>query len=402
MELLEPEPLASSVPVVNYLGLMKVQPQFALSYNALSDCYSATIHFLGYIHGYLVDALHNLAGTHPFLHTHMVTLLHLRVEYIYYLVVFLGSGKRISYIGFVKLICTPIQGLLVIDMLGSVVTIYTTSWLLFMHYVAYMEGNREVPSLYLVQFITFCFTCATGAILPYYQLAWLSSFEPKDHCPLPWMIMLSWAKCIYSNCYMAIKLFFFELLYGLLPSLVLHYVEGNSTKGLELAQMVQQGAMLYSLKQNSHHVQHQLTMFTQKHRSELAFAMGDYVYSWFGPSHLLSVHFQHHYKFVPNLLCPPQLRQCASDVTSKVQLAETAHIHSLLHASLYDVVSRLQIVLHLVNSTLDLVLQLIDILQQPCIQPTNCSTEQWLVPNQDPPLSVATLANQDQQLHHSF
>lgn len=112
-----------------------------------------------------------------------------------------------------------------------------------------------------------------------------------------WFPLLPWAEFWYNTSYQHnSKVTLFEVVYGHPPPTVVRYVRDSSTNPCVAASLIQRDDTLVVLKANLLQAQTRMKASADKHRREVTFEVGDWVYVRLRPYGQLSLLLQRHTK----------------------------------------------------------------------------------------------------------
>ncbi|KAF5763515.1 putative nucleotidyltransferase, Ribonuclease H [Helianthus annuus] len=115
--------------------------------------------------------------------------------------------------------------------------------------------------------------------------------------PKEWVRFLPWAEFWYNTSFQtAAKMTPFEILYGRKPPSVSRFVKDSTGNSIIAAQLIERDAILQLLKTNLLKAQDRRTLAANKHRRDVQFQVGDWVYVKLQPFRQNSVRLQRHYK----------------------------------------------------------------------------------------------------------
>lgn len=146
---------------------------------------------------------------------------------------------------------------------------------------------------------------------------------------------------------------------------------------------MERDAVLEVLKTNLQKAQQRMKEYADKHRREVVFQIGDWVYVKIQPFRQSSLHLQCHHKLGRRYFGPYQILARIGSVAYKLDLPEEAKIHNVFHVSLLKkcVGKPLQQVtpLDLIDSSVNLIVQPKNVLEERTIWRSGQQIVQWRV-----------------------
>ncbi|KAL4282753.1 hypothetical protein GQ457_16G010950 [Hibiscus cannabinus] len=213
--------------------------------------------------------------------------------------------------------------------------------------------------------------------------------------PKKWLQFLPWAEYWYNTSYQSsAQMTPFEVLYGRPPPSISRYIHDSAGNSMVTTYMQQRDEVLALLKTNLSKAQNRMKLFADKHRRELIFQVGDWVYVKLQPYRQGSLRLQRHHKLDRQYFGPYQVIQRIGNVAYKLNLPDTAQIHSVFHVSLLrkciGIPDQQITPLHLVDSTSTLILQPKAVLDTRQLSRSGRVIDQWLIDWEGLPLTSAT------------
>lgn len=153
--------------------------------------------------------------------------------------------------------------------------------------------------------------------------------------PVQWTSILPWAEWWYNTTYhSAIKMSPFEALYGYAPPRVDTYLP-NATAVEEVDRALRsRDELLGVLKKNLVEAQTRMKNYTDKHRTEREFSVGDMVFLKLQSHRQHSVHRRSNHKLSPRYYGPYEVLEKIGNVAYRLKLPVTAKIHPVFYVSL--------------------------------------------------------------------
>ncbi|KAJ0810360.1 putative nucleotidyltransferase, Ribonuclease H [Helianthus annuus] len=213
---------------------------------------------------------------------------------------------------------------------------------------------------------------------------------PKD-----WVRFLPWAEFWYNTSYHhSTKMTPFEVLYGRPPPTITRYIRDSTGSPLLAAQLRERDDLLLHLKANLSKAQATMKTAADKHRKDVSFEVGDWVYIKLQPYRQHSIRLRRHNKLGRRFFGPYQIVSKVGPVAYKLNLPDSAKIHPVIHVSLLRKCigkPEQQVTpLHLVDSNSTVILQPQDFLDHRTITKGDQTIQQTLVSWEGFPTSEAT------------
>ncbi|KAJ0927423.1 putative nucleotidyltransferase, Ribonuclease H [Helianthus annuus] len=188
----------------------------------------------------------------------------------------------------------------------------------------------------------------------------------------------------YNTSYQtAAKMTPFEVLYGRPPPTIPRYLRDSTGNPLLDSEFSQRDEILSVLKTNLSKAQFRMKKEADKHRRDVHFQLGDWVFVKLQPYRQGSVRLQRHYKLGRRYFGPYQIVSKVGLVAYKLALPDTAKIHNVFHVSLLrkcNGVPEQQITpLDLVDTTSTLILQPTKVLGHRIVQRGTQPVDQYLI-----------------------
>ncbi|TYI48065.1 hypothetical protein E1A91_D13G220200v1 [Gossypium mustelinum] len=156
----------------------------------------------------------------------------------------------------------------------------------------------------------------------------------SDH-PTSWILFLPWAEYRYNTSYQtAAQMTHFEVLYGRFPPTIARYVKDDSGHPLVDAQLLERDHVLQLLKINLAQAQARMKFYADKHRRDISFNIGDWLYVKLQPYRQSSIRLQRYSKLGRRYFGPYQVLKRVGPVAYELDLPSTALIHPVFHVSM--------------------------------------------------------------------
>ncbi|KAD6795019.1 hypothetical protein E3N88_05915 [Mikania micrantha] len=153
--------------------------------------------------------------------------------------------------------------------------------------------------------------------------------------PKTWAQWLPWAEFWYNSTFHSSSgMSHFELVYGRKPPTIFHYGRGEIKVESVAQEFKDRDHALQLLKRNLATTQSAIKAAVDKHRRELNFLMGEWVYVKLQPYRQLSVVNRKNHKLAPRFFGPFQVLEKIGKVAYKLLLPATSKVHPVFHVSL--------------------------------------------------------------------
>lgn len=124
------------------------------------------------------------------------------------------------------------------------------------------------------------------------------------------------------------------MVYGKPPPTITQYIPGITQVAAVDTYLKERSIVLRDLKRNLRLAQERMQVQANKHRREMEFQVGDYVYLKLQPYRQTSVAFRSSLKLSPCFYGPFEILEKINSVAFRLRLPENAKIHSMFHVSL--------------------------------------------------------------------
>ncbi|CAN1179522.1 Transposon Tf2-9 polyprotein [Linum perenne] len=196
-----------------------------------------------------------------------------------------------------------------------------------------------------------------------------------------WLALAEW--WYNTNYHNSLKITPFEALYGYPPSMFSLQNPLSTSVAAVADRMRQQHQLVDMMRQNLAKAQNRQKQYADKHRSERAFAVGDWVYLRLHPYKQSTIAARVNQKLAPRFYGPFLILEKKGAVAYKLKLPDTAAIHPVFHVSLLKkmvgVGGVVQATLPDVDATGVLKLEPVAILARQFIKRNNIAVTQVLV-----------------------
>jgi len=152
--------------------------------------------------------------------------------------------------------------------------------------------------------------------------------------PKSWAQLFSWAE-YWSNTsfHSAIKMTPFQALYGREPPKLLRFGDIPKANAVVEEMLQERDRVVTMLRENLQAAQARMQKSANKHRRELEFIVGDWVYLKLRPYRQVTVAQRRNEKLSPRFFGPYQILQKIGAVAYKLQLPSSISIHPVFHIS---------------------------------------------------------------------
>ena len=125
----------------------------------------------------------------------------------------------------------------------------------------------------------------------------------------------------------------FEAVYGRAPATIHNYEHGTTAVAQVEASLKGRDEILKLLKENLVVARHRMKLNADRHRRELEFMVGDYVYLRLQPFRQMSIRTRGHMKLSPRFYGPYQIVERLGKVAYRLALPDHSRIHPVFHVS---------------------------------------------------------------------
>ncbi|GMJ08433.1 hypothetical protein HRI_004512500 [Hibiscus trionum] len=119
----------------------------------------------------------------------------------------------------------------------------------------------------------------------------------------------------------------FKALYGREPPTIVNYLEGSTANDQVGKQLKEMDEILWELKDNLLRAQLRMKNQVDKHRREVEFEEGSWVFVHLQPYKQLSLRLRRHQKLSPRFFGPYHILKRIGRVAYKLDLPDLTHIH---------------------------------------------------------------------------
>ena len=162
---------------------------------------------------------------------------------------------------------------------------------------------------------------------------YLRSFTAE--CPTVWVRYLPWAEWSYNTAWhSSIKRTPFEAVYGRPPPSLLDYVSGTSSVASVDEVLTDRTKMLATIKENLLRAQLRMRNQTNARRTDIEFAVHDWVFIKLQPYRQTSLAHRKNHKLSKRFYGPFQILERIGSVAYRIALPVSARLHNVFHVSL--------------------------------------------------------------------
>ncbi|KAD4178186.1 hypothetical protein E3N88_26777 [Mikania micrantha] len=153
--------------------------------------------------------------------------------------------------------------------------------------------------------------------------------------PKSWAQWLPWAEFWYNSTFHVSRgLSTFEVVYGRKPPTVFQFTRGGIRVEAVAQELRNRDMTLQMLKRHQANAQSSMKSNADKHRKEVSFGVGDWVYVKLKSYRQMSVSNRHNQKLAPRFFGPFQVIATVGPVAYKLLLPPTSRIHPVFHVSM--------------------------------------------------------------------
>ncbi|KAD7477122.1 hypothetical protein E3N88_00258 [Mikania micrantha] len=153
--------------------------------------------------------------------------------------------------------------------------------------------------------------------------------------PKNWALWLPWAEFWYNSTFHASTgTTPFEVVYGRRPPSILQFIPGEVRVESVARELQDRDEALRQLKVHLSNAQSTMKLQADKHRRDVQFMVGDWVYVKLKPYRQLSVSQRIHQKLAAKFFGPFQIIEKIGPVAYRLHLPSTSKIHLVFHVAL--------------------------------------------------------------------
>ncbi|KAD2805797.1 hypothetical protein E3N88_39174 [Mikania micrantha] len=153
--------------------------------------------------------------------------------------------------------------------------------------------------------------------------------------PKAWAQWLPWAEFWYNSTFhSSTGVTPFEMVYGRRPPTVFQYSQGEIRVEAVARDLKERDMILKTLKQHLANAQSAMKVKADKHRRELKFMVGEWVYVKLQPYRQMTVAVRKNHKLSPRFFGPFQVMEKVGPVAYKLLLPVSSKVHPVFHVSL--------------------------------------------------------------------
>ncbi|GAU37038.1 hypothetical protein TSUD_207440 [Trifolium subterraneum] len=157
-----------------------------------------------------------------------------------------------------------------------------------------------------------------------------ASDQPKN-----WAVWIPWAEFWYNTTYhISIDRTPFEVVYGRPPPTLIRFLSNETKVAAVALELSDRDEALNQLKLHLIKAQQQMKMFADKHRRDIQFQVGDWVFLKLRPHRQQSVARRINQKLVARFYGPFEIVSKVGEVAYKLKLPAQSKIHPIFHVSL--------------------------------------------------------------------
>ncbi|KAL8115463.1 hypothetical protein AgCh_022090 [Apium graveolens] len=152
--------------------------------------------------------------------------------------------------------------------------------------------------------------------------------------PRSWLSFLAWEEYWYNSTFhSSIGMTPFEALYGRLPHSIPCYNVGDSPVNEVDQTLRTRDDILHQLKFTLHAANNRMKQLADKHRRDVVFTVGDYVFLRLHPYRQQTVFCRAYQKLACKFYGPYQVTECDGPVAYRLNLPAASRIHPIFHVS---------------------------------------------------------------------